>query len=129
VSEAPRQRWQFHLIQNAMDQVPKQALGLKILEQLRSILSAPHQHTAPPLRQKVETYAKSEPDLAAWLVSNIPESFAIFDLPQERRVKIRTSNTIDHHNQEIKSGGTLIALLRGLERDKRVNPLISSSRF
>ena len=99
----PHQRCQFHLIQNAMDHVPKLALRPKVLEEIRAILHAPNKLTAQALlRQMVETYSKSAPELAAWLESNVPESFTVFDLPPEHRVKMRTSNMIERVNQELK---------------------------
>jgi hypothetical protein len=99
----PHQRCQFHLLQNAMDHVPKLALRPKVLEELRAILHAPNKQTAQIiLRQMVETYSKNAPELAAWLESNIPEGFTVFDLPPEHRVKMRTSNMIERVNQELK---------------------------
>jgi transposase-like protein len=99
----PHQRCQFHLLQNAMDHVPKLALRPKVLEELRAILHASNKPMAQNLlRQMVETYSKSAPELAAWLESNVPESFAVFDLPPEHRVKMRTSNMIERLNQELK---------------------------
>jgi len=50
----------------------------------------------------VETYSQSASELAAWLESNVPESFTVFDLPQEHWVKMRTSNMIERVNQELK---------------------------
>jgi putative transposase len=99
----PHQRCQFHLLQNAMDHVPKLALRPKVLEELRAVLHSPNKLTAQTLlRQMVETYSKPYPELAEWLESNVPESFAVFDLPPEHRVKMRTSNMIERVNQELK---------------------------
>jgi transposase-like protein len=99
----PHQRCQFHLIQNAMDHVPKRALRPQVLEQLRAILRAPNKPTAQTLlRQMVDTYSKSAPELALWLEANVPESFTVFDLPPQHWVKIRTSNMIERVNQELK---------------------------
>jgi transposase-like protein len=50
----------------------------------------------------VSTYRKSAPDLAAWLEQNAPESFTVFALPKEHRVRLRTSNLAERVNQEIK---------------------------
>lgn len=99
----PHQRCQFHLIHNAMDHVPKLALRPKVLEELRAILHAPNKQTAQTLlRQMVESYSKSTPEFAAWLETNVPESFTVFDLPKEHRLKMRTSNMIERVNQELK---------------------------
>jgi putative transposase len=86
-----------------MDHVPKEALRPKVLEQLRAILHAPSKQTAQTLRKHmVKGYSKSAPEFAAWLESNVPESFSVFDLPPEHWVKMRTSNMIERVNQELK---------------------------
>lgn len=99
----PHQRCQFHLIENAMDHVPKNALRPKVLEQLRAIFNAPNQTSAQILlNQMVQSYSKSLPEFASWLEANIPDGFAVFELPKEHRVRMRTSNMIERVNQELK---------------------------
>jgi putative transposase len=99
----PHRRCQFHLIQNAMDHVPKLALRPQVLEQLRTILRAPNKPTAQNLlREMVDTYSKSALELAVWLEANVPESFTVFDLPQQHWVKMRTGKMIERVNQELK---------------------------
>ncbi len=79
----PHHRCHFRLIQNAMDHVPKLALCPQVLEQLRAILRAPNKHTAQTLlRQVVDTYSKSIPELAVWMEANVPESFTVSTCPQ-----------------------------------------------
>ncbi len=42
----PHQRYQLHLIQNAMDHVPRLSLRPQVLEELRAILQALNKQTA-----------------------------------------------------------------------------------
>ncbi len=97
------QRCQFHLIQNAMDHVPKVALRPLVLEQLRSIFNAPDKASALLLLNRmVASFSKSAPDLAAWLEINVPEGLSVFDLPKPHWIKMRTTNMVERINQELK---------------------------
>jgi transposase-like protein len=99
----PWQRCQFHLQQNALHYVPRIALRKTVAAQLREIFDAPTLELADALLKKmVSTYRKSAPDLAAWLEQNAPESFTVFALPKEHRIRLRTSNLAERVNQEIK---------------------------
>jgi transposase-like protein len=97
------QRCQFHLQQNALHHVPRISMRKTVASQLREIFNALTLELAEALlRKMVETYRKSVPDLAAWLETNVPESFAVFALPEGHRLRLRTSNSAERVNQEIK---------------------------
>jgi putative transposase len=99
----PWQRCQFHLQQNAMQYVPKVAMRSSVANQLRLVLQAPTRALADALLQAMVTkYSKSAPQLSSWLEENVPQSLAAFILPQEHRARLRTSNTAERINQEIK---------------------------
>ena len=44
----------------------------------------------------------SHPQLAAWAENNLPEGFAVFDLPEAHRVRMRTTNGLERLNKELK---------------------------
>ena len=97
------QRCQFHLQKNALHHVPRIALRKTVAAQLREIFNAPTLALAEALLKKmVAAYGKSAPELAAWLENNAPESFTVFALPKEHRLFLRTSNTAERVNQELK---------------------------
>jgi putative transposase len=99
----PWQRCQFHLQQNALHYVPRIALRKTVAAQLREIFHAPTLELADALLKKmISTYRKSAPELAAWLEMNVPDSFTVFALPKEHRLRLRTSNAAERLNQEIK---------------------------
>lgn len=99
----PWQRCQFHLQDNAKHHVPRVAMRKTVAAQLREIFSAPTLELAEALlRKMVSSYHKSAPELAAWLETNVPESFTVFALPKEHRLRLRTSNMAERINQEIK---------------------------
>jgi len=99
----PWQRCQFHLQQNAEHHVPRKALRKTVAAQLREIFNATTLELAEALLKKmILTYRKSAPELAAWLEQNVPESLTVFALPKEHRLRLRTSNSAERVNQEIK---------------------------
>ena len=103
VPGVPWQRCQFHLQENALHYVPRVAMRKTVASQLREIFNAPTLQLAQALLTKmVSSYHKSAPELAAWLEKNVPESFTVFALPKEHRLRLRTSNAAERVNQEIK---------------------------
>ena len=41
-------------------------------------------------------------DLAQWAEENLPEGYAVFDLPHSQRTRLRTTNGLERINREIK---------------------------
>ena len=97
------QRCQFHLIQNAMHYVPKISMRTEVAQDLRGVFNAPDRHEADRLlAQLVQKYTKDAPDLATWMETDIPEGLTVFELPETHRRRLRTTNTLERLNQEIK---------------------------
>lgn len=59
-------------------------------------------HAEEGLRAFVERWQKEQPKLAAWAEENLPEGFAVFSLPLDHRRKMRTSNSCENLNNQIK---------------------------
>jgi putative transposase len=99
----PWQRCQFHLQQNAAAYVPKQELKAEVATDIRAIFNAPDKASAGALLDKVvEKYKKLASKLADWLEQNIPEGFTVFGLPEAQRRLLRTSNSLERVNEEIR---------------------------
>lgn len=99
----PWQRCQFHLQQNAQAFVPRLDLRAKVAADIRSIFLCPDLPSATArLKDLVQTYTPTAPKLALWMEGNIPEGFAVFALPSAHQRRMRTSNSIERVNQEIK---------------------------
>jgi transposase-like protein len=97
------QRCQFHLQQNATQYVPKLAMREAVADELRAVLHAQSRPLAEALlKAMVSKYAKSAPELSAWLELNVPEALTVFCLPKEHRQRLRTSNAAERVNQELK---------------------------
>jgi putative transposase len=98
----PWQRCQFHLMQNAMHYVPQIQHRKAVAVDLRNVFDAPDASEAQRrLHQFVDKYAHW-PKLAAWMEENLPEGFAVFQLPAAHRQRMRTTNMLERFNKEIK---------------------------
>ena len=99
----PWQRCQFHLQQNAGAYLPKQSMRMEVAADIRAMFNAPDRKAAEEFLQlAVQKYAVSAPRLSAWLEENLSEGFSVFDFPLEYRRSIRTTNSLERINREIR---------------------------
>lgn len=99
----PWQRCHFHLQQNAVTYVPRQAMRVEVAADIRSIFNAPDRKAAEQfLQAAIQKYAISVPKLSAWMEENLAEGFTVFDFPVEHRRYIRTTNSLERINKEIR---------------------------
>jgi putative transposase len=99
----PWQRCQFHLQQNAGAYLPKQSMRLEVAADIRSMFNAPERQTAETfLQAAIQKYAVSAPRLSAWLEENLSEGFTVFAFPLEHRRSLRTTNSLERVNKEIR---------------------------
>ncbi len=99
----PWQRCQFHLQQNAQAYVTRLDQRKPVALRIRSIFNAPDRAEAERLlRQAIEAWKAEAPKLAQWAEENLPEGFAVFELPHAQRVRLRTTNGLERINREIK---------------------------
>ena len=103
LGSVPWQRCQFHLQQNAGAYVPRQAMRSEVAADIRSIFNASDRKTAEELlRAAIQKYVTSAPRLSAWLEENLSEGFTVFDFPLDHRRSIRTTNSLERINKEIR---------------------------
>jgi len=103
LGSVPWQRCQFHLQQNAGAYVPRQAMRSEVAADIRAIFNAADRKTAEELLQAaIQKYASSAPRLSAWLEDNLSEGLTVFDFPLEHRRSIRTTNSLERVNKEIR---------------------------
>jgi len=99
----PWQRCHFHLQQNAGAYVPKKHMRFEVAADIRSMFNAPDRKTAEEyLLAAIQKYAVSAPRLSAWLEENLSDGFTVFDFPLEHRRTIRTTNSLERVNKEIR---------------------------
>lgn len=97
------QRCQFHLQHNAQGYVSKLDQRQTVARQIRNIFNAPDINEANrQLQVAIKDWGTSHPKLAAWAADNLTEGFAVFGLPPEHRVRMRTTNGLERLNKEIK---------------------------
>jgi transposase-like protein len=103
LGSVPWQRCQFHLQQNAGAYVPRQSMRGEVAADIRSIFNASDRKTAEELLQAAtQKYATAAPKLSAWLEDNLVEGLTVFDFPLEHRRSIRTTNSLERVNKEIR---------------------------
>lgn len=99
----PWQRCQFHLQQNAQAYVPKLDMRESVGADIRSVFNADSlAHAEAKLDTLVEKYRKSAPELSTWMQTAIPEGLEVFNLPENKRKRLRTSNACETLNTQIK---------------------------
>jgi transposase-like protein len=99
----PWQRCQFHLMQNALAYIPNDAMQDEVVADIRSVFHAPDRAEADRrLTNVVAKYADSAPKLSRWMEQNLHEGLTVLSLPLKHRVRMRTSNSIERLNREIK---------------------------
>ena len=50
----------------------------------------------------IQKYSNSAPQLSAWMETAIPEGLTVFNLPEHKRKRLRTSNRCETLNTQIK---------------------------
>jgi len=99
----PWQRCQFHLQQNAQAQVARLEQRSIVGQRIRTMFNAPDQIEAQRLLdQAIEQWRKDAPKLAAWAEENLPEGFAVFNYPPAHQTRLRTTNSLERINRELK---------------------------
>ncbi len=99
----PWQRCQFHFAQNAQSYAPKKTMKLEIGQAVRSIFNSPTLEDAKAYLSKVvNKYKNTASSFTSWLEENVDESLVVYNFPKEHRIKIRTSNSLERVNKEIR---------------------------
>lgn len=99
----PWQRCQFHISQDALSYVPRLEMRKEAGRDLRDIFNAPERPEAERrLGLAAEKYSKKAPRLSEWMEANVPEGFTVFALPAAHRRQLRTTNSLENLNRQIR---------------------------
>lgn len=97
------QRCQVHLQRNATAYVPQQDMRPEVAQDIREIFSVASETEAQRLLElTAEKYRSKAAKLAAWMVDNLPDGFAVFALPKPHRRRMATTNSVENLNKQIK---------------------------
>jgi len=103
LGSVPWQRCQFHLQQNAGAHVPRKDMRFEVAVDIRAMFNESDRKSAEEnLQSAIQKYAQSAPQLSAWMEENLAEGFTVFDFPLEHRRTIRTTNSLERINKEIR---------------------------
>lgn len=105
------QRCQTHLARNAQDHVKSKSNKDPVAQDIRDIfLSSSASIAHDRLSLFIKDWSKSEPKLTAWAEENIPQGFAVFELPKAHRKHLRSTNPIERFNQELKRRSRVVRI-------------------
>lgn len=119
------QRCQVHFMRNFLGKLSKsdQKEGTQLL---KDVFGSSSKEEALDKLSKLEVYLrdKKKDRIWEWVEDNIEDSFAVYDLPQEHRKRMKSTNMLERVNQELKrrsrtvrifpSEGSLLRLLSAL---------------
>lgn len=102
--EAVPQRCQVHYLRNALSKVSSETLHDRVREGLRDVWNAPTRDEAHGrFRRVIEELRPDAPRLADWLADTHGETPACYALScEEVRRKLRSTNGLERHHQEIR---------------------------
>ena len=96
------QRCQAHFIRNILDATPK-VLKDEVYSRVRTLLDAPDLETARLLlSQTLEAYEEKAPRAMRILEAGFDDATAVLSLPERYRKRLRTTNSIERLNEEIR---------------------------
>jgi len=102
----PQSTWQWcqtHYQRNAEAKISGKDETEKLHQHLRDVFNSPDSETARARADKlIEFYDDHYPDLAGWLEETIEEALTVFNLPKKHRKRLRTNNSLERFNGEIK---------------------------
>ena len=109
------QRCQTHFMKNVLDKArPKDKAQVK--QMLREVFDAPDYQTAwERLGNMVEMLRTTYPNLSEFLEEECEETLACFNFPSEHRKRIRTTNSLERLNQEIRRRTRVIRIFPNAE--------------
>ena len=67
-------------------------------------------HSEARLASFIKSYSETQPKLAEWAETSLPEGFTVFSLPAAHRTKTRTSNACETYNSQIKRCTRVVGL-------------------
>ncbi len=97
------QRCFFHVQQNAGSHCSKKSYRKEVAQDIRDVINSPGKKIAEEmLKTKVLEWEEKDPKLARWLEETLPQTMVFFSFPRDHWVRIRTNNSAETFNKELK---------------------------
>lgn len=104
-SQLPGSSWQHcqtHLMRNILDSAPKR-LQKELHSRIRLVFDAPDEETSRDLAGDViDRFGIAAPKAVSKLEEHLDDALAVMALPEKYRKRLRTTNSIERLNQEIR---------------------------
>lgn len=114
------QRCQTHFTRDILQATPK-AVRTEVHEHLRSLFEAPDPATARTLLQQIlASYAARAPKAMAILEAGFDDATAVLALPEPYRRRLRTTNSLERLNEEIRRRERVIRIFPNRESAVRL---------
>jgi transposase-like protein len=114
------QRCQTHLMRNLLDSVPK-SMHSEVYPRIRAIFESPDRDTAHALMERlVADYEKKLPKAMRKLEEAFESATAVLQLPEKYRKKLRTTNSQERLNEEIRRRDRVIRIYPNQESAFRI---------
>jgi len=115
------QRCIFHLAQNAQNHISKREMKKTIAASVREIYQANSREEAQSRLQKViDEYEGKENKFCQWLEENFEEGLSFYQFPKELWKKLRTSNSVERMNREIRRRTNVAGLFPSIASCERL---------
>lgn len=109
------QRCQTHFMRNVLDATPK-SLKDKIYTHVRAILEAPNPETARMLlQQTLAAYEEKATKAMRILEAGFDDATAVLGLPEKYRKRLRTTNSVERLNEEVRRRERVIRIFPNRE--------------
>jgi transposase-like protein len=96
------QRCQVHFMRNFLSRLRKNDRGW-VSPALQDIFNAPDREQAESrLEAMIKRLQDSSQELADWLEENAPEALSVFSFPEAHRRRIKSTNSLERLNEEIR---------------------------
>ena len=114
------QRCQTHFMRNITDAAPK-SLSPEIRDRVRSIFQAPDVETARLLLERtLAQYTAKAPNAMKCLENGFDDAVAVLALPSAYRKRLRTTNTVERLNEEIRRRERVIRIFPNVASVERL---------
>jgi putative transposase len=108
--KATWQRCQTHYQRNAAGKVPAKARE-EVHSGLRDVFNAPDEERAwQRAGRLMEGWRSRFPELVEWLEETLQDALAVFSLPKEHRIRMRTNNGLERFHEEIRRRSRVVRI-------------------